>query len=604
MDVRAVALTILCLAFAQPALGQEMPAVAPSAKDVRLLDEVPNYAESLRNQWSGSDLPAGTAGFVTDVTHYGRLRELTAPRPLSIADAVALALANNTNLQISRLGPLGARTQVRLAQSVFDPKVFADAAYDRQRSPSGAFLAPQRPLTPIELQTFGPTLALLGPPYSTTHNINVNGGVGKLLLSGGQMSLAWHNNRLVSNSPFVNLDPQYTTNFSLSLNQPLLRDFGLSFTTLQVRIARTAEQSALKQYEADIANTISQVEQAYWALVLAKENVTVQDQGLALAKELQRQNEGKFNVGAAPRTAVLEAETEVARREANLIQAKNARTTSRDTLRAVINADNTETSSLLVVEPADSPTVEPYTIDLDRSLSAALEHRPELAAAKLNVQGTGMQLKAAENQLLPRLNAVGSVGTNGLSGGQRVLQLASPTPGAQPLTLVNPFSGPYDSALNGAVGGALYSYSAGVTVEVPLDNAQARANYAAGRVDLERARLGLQQLQENVTLEVKRAVSNLETDLKSIDATRIARELAEENVRNQQARYDVGLATTKDLLDFQDRLTQARAAEIQALTTYRSDLAELRRVEGSLLEAHRVVVTATEEEPTPWWASF
>ncbi len=604
MDVRAVALTILCLAFAQPALGQEMPAVAPSAKDVRLLDEVPNYAESLRNQWSGSDLPAGTAGFVTDVTHYGRLRELTAPRPLSIADAVALALANNTNLQISRLGPLGARTQVRLAQSVFDPKVFADAAYDRQRSPSGAFLAPQRPLTPIELQTFGPTLALLGPPYSTTHNVNVNGGVGKLLLSGGQMSLAWHNNRLTSNSPFVNLDPQYTTNFALSLNQPLLRDFGLSFTTLQVRIARTAEQSALKQYEADIANTITQVEQAYWALVLAKENVTVQEQGLALAKELQRQNEGKFNVGAAPRTAVLEAETEVARREANLIQAKNARTTSRDTLRAVINADNTETSSLLVVEPADSPTVEPYTIDLDRSLSAALEHRPELAAAKLNVQGTGMQLKAAENQLLPRLNAVGSVGTNGLSGGQRVLQLASPTPGAQPLTLVNPFSGPYDSALNGAVGGALYSYSAGVTVEVPLDNAQARANYAAGRVDLERARLGLQQLQENVTLEVKRAVSNLETDLKSIDATRIARELAEENVRNQQARYDVGLATTKDLLDFQDRLTQARAAEIQALTTYRSDLAELRRVEGSLLEAHRVVVTATEEEPTPWWASF
>jgi outer membrane protein TolC len=605
MQVRAIALTIICLAGTDLALAQqEMPAVAPSTKDVRLLDEVPNYAEILRSQWSGKDLPPGTEHFVTDVDHYGRLRELTAPQPLTIADAIALALTNNTSLQISRLGPLGARTQVRLAQSIFDPKVFADAAYDRARSQSGAFLAPERPLTPEELATFGPTLALLGPQLSVTHNINAEGGLRKMLLSGGQLSLLWQNNRLMSNSPFVNLEPQYTTNFALSLNQPLLRDFGLSFTTLQIRIARTAEQSALKQYEADIANTITQVEQAYWALVLANENVTVQEQGLALAKELQRQNEGKFNVGAAPRTAVLEAQTEVARREANLIQAENARTTSRDALRAVINAENVQSSSLLVVEPADTPKVEPYTIDLDRSLSAALQHRPELAAAKLNVEGSGMQLKVAENQLLPRLNAVGALASNGLGGSQRVVSIPNPTPGGQGITLVNPFGGGYDSALNRAVGGSFYSYSAGVAVEVPLDNAQARADYAQGRVNLERARLGLQQLQENVTLEVKRAVSNLETDLKSIDATRIARELAEENLRNQQARYDVGLATTKDLLDFQDRLTQARAAEIQALTTYRTDLAELRRVEGTLLEAHRVVLTTAEEVPTPWWASF
>jgi outer membrane protein len=610
MEVRTIALTIVCLALAEPALAQSaMPAVAPPVKDVRLLDEVPDFAAALRSQWSGEDVPPGTAPFATDVTHYGRLRELTAPRPLTIADAVALALANNTGLQISRLGPLGARTQVRLAQSIFDPALFADADYARTRTPSASFLAPERPLTPGEELLFGPTLALLGPQFSVTRRTNADGGIRKLLLSGGQLSLAWRNTRLVSNSPFNSLHPQYTTDFALSLNQPLLRDFGLSFTTLQIRIARTAEQSALKQYEAAIANTIKEVEQAYWTVVLAETNVTVQEQGLALAKELQRQNEGKFNVGAAPRTAVLEAQTEVARRETNLIQAQNARTISRDTLRAVINAESPETTSLLVFAPVDTPKVEPYAIDLDRSLSAALAQRPELAAAKLNVQGSSMQLKVAENQLLPRLNAVGAVGTNGLSGGKlvRQQQISDPNnPTAPPatITLINPFNGDYDSALNRAVGGNFYSYSAGVTLEVPLDNAQARAEYAQGRVNLERSRLGLQQLQENVTLEVKRAVSNLESDLKSVDATRIARELAEDNLHNQQARYDVGLATTKDLLDFQDRLTQARAAEVQALTAYRTDLAELRRVEGSLLAAHNVVLTTNDEEPAPWWARF
>jgi outer membrane protein TolC len=105
-------------------------------------------------------------------------------------------------------------------------------------------------------------------------------------------------------------------------------------------------------------------------------------------------------------------------------------------------------------------------------------------------------------------------------------------------------------------------------------------------------------------LEIKTAVSDLQSDLKSIDATRIARELAEENVRNQKARYDVGLATTKDLLDFQDRLTLAQAAEVQALTAYNTDLAEMRRVEGTLMSARNVMIERVSPEHAPWWASF
>jgi outer membrane protein TolC len=80
--------------------------------------------------------------------------------------------------------------------------------------------------------------------------------------------------------------------------------------------------------------------------------------------------------------------------------------------------------------------------------------------------------------------------------------------------------------------------------------------------------------------------------------------LAEENVRNQQARYDVGLVTTKDLLDYHDKLTQARAAEVQALTTYNSDLVEMRRVEGTLLSALNVLIERATPEAAPWWARF
>jgi outer membrane protein TolC len=164
--------------------------------------------------------------------------------------------------------------------------------------------------------------------------------------------------------------------------------------------------------------------------------------------------------------------------------------------------------------------------------------------------------------------------------------------------------GGYGEALSQLYDGRFYDYRVGASFEVPLDNATAKAAYTQANIDFERSRLSLQQLQETVTLEIKQAVSNLETDLKSIDARRIARELAGENLRNQQARYDVGLATTKDLLDFQNLYTLAQLQEVQALTQYNSDLAELRRVEGTLLEAHNIAVESQSEVERPWWAKF
>src|SRR6185295_17155256 len=106
-------------------------------------------------------------------------------------------------------------------------------------------------------------------------------------------------------------------------------------------------------------------ESAYWQLVLATEAVRVQQQGLALARELQRQNEGKYNVGALPQTSVLEAQAEVARREAELIRVNNALINSRDSLRALVNYRPPGSNELIVIEPSDAPTVEERNFDLD-----------------------------------------------------------------------------------------------------------------------------------------------------------------------------------------------------------------------------------------------
>ena len=152
--------------------------------------------------------------------------------------------------------------------------------------------------------------------------------------------------------------------------------------------------------------------------------------------------------------------------------------------------------------------------------------------------------------------------------------------------------------------GRYYQYNLGAVFEIPIGNADAKARLAEAKVNAEGARLSLSQVEEDVTKDITEAVQNLEAFLKSIEATRIARELAQENVRNQQARYDVGLATTKDLIDFQDRLTQAERAEVDSLTGYNIELARLYRADGTLLRNRNIVLERSEPEPPPWWARF
>ena len=583
-------LAVLALFLIPPVLAQE-PAPTPAASEggPQLLKDVPNYAETFVDQLSGA-MPADVTAAQQSNEHYGRLTETGVPQQLSVADAVALALQNNTDLKIQRLGPLAAANQVRKARSVFDPALFGNVSRDRTTTPAGT-------ISPF--LTTSPTLF--------QQDLNVNAGLHKMLLSGGQLSLAWQNQRRLTNPSAINeLLPQYTTILGLSLNQPLLRDFGWRYALLFVEVAQNTQQEAYYQYEAAIATIIAHVERAYWALVLALEEVHVQEQGLALADEVLRQNQSKVKVGTLPQTAVLQAQTEVARRQSLLIRARNFADVTRDNLRAVINSPQPGAGPLVMIEPSDKPTVVPYDVDYERSLRTALEQRPELVAARLEINGRGLQRMAAENQLLPRLNFVGGIGVNGLSGSE-LPAINFPLPGQAPIPVAAPnpgVAGGYSRALELLHDGRYYNYSAGATLEIPIANAQARADYTSANINLEQAKLSLQRVEEGVTLEIKQAVSNLSTDLKSIDATRIARELAEENVRNQQARYDVGLVTTKDLLDFQDQLTRARGVEVQALTAYNSDLAEMRRVDGSLLSARNVMIERATSEAAPWWARF
>jgi outer membrane protein TolC len=586
LTVRAV-LTVWIVAAAGIAAAEDAatPPAGPDPVRVRMLDEVPNYAKILRDQWSTAVRPAT---FESEAGHYGLLGDKNAPQPITLKESIALALENNTGLRIAKLSPIAATARVRQAYAQFDPAAFGNAVKNRSDVP---------------VSTISPFTSA-GATDVFNQEIDWNAGVRKELLTGGRLNLQWTNARLSSNPTVVNLlVPEYVTTLGVSLTQPLLRDFGWRFAVLLVDVAQINEQQTFYDYKAQVANLVANVEQQYWVYVLAIENVRVDERGLELAQELLRQNEGRFKVGALPHTAVLESQAEVARREANLVRSRSFERIERDRLRALINARETGDDALVMIQPADKPTVVPVDLDLDQSLAIGYKERPELISARLNVDGRKVERKIAENRLLPRFDFVGGVGLNGL-GGSRQPGQSIPAPTPIPFEANPQTGGSYGRSLDLLTDGRYYQYQFGAVFEIPIDNADAKARYAEARVNSETARLSLSQLEETVTLEITQATNNLKALLKETEATRIARELAAENVHNQQARYDVGLATTKDLIDFQDRLTEAERAEVQSLTNYNIQAALLHHADGTLLREREVLLEHNAPEAAPWWAQF
>jgi outer membrane protein TolC len=294
-------------------------------------------------------------------------------------------------------------------------------------------------------------------------------------------------------------------------------------------------------------------------------------------------------VGILAPVALLEARAEAARRQEAVITATNSLDLARKRLRHILNLNPRGAFIPRAVEPTDLPRVEPLPIERSAVLTRAIKRRPQLARARLDAQTQKMRVRLAENQLLPQLDVQVRWGLNGLSGRAKSVEVTDPTTG-QVTRVKSAFDGDFENALDALFDDRFYQFFAGLTLEVPLGNSAAKAEYTQRKIDLARAVLTYQDLLSQVTLEVEEAIGNVETALKRIQATQLARELAEENLKNQQGRFAVGLATTTDILDFQEDLTAARDAEIQAMIDYNLALARLKRADWTLLDDYHIIL--------------
>jgi outer membrane protein len=531
------------------------------------LTPLPTWGQSWRAQLS----PAAGPPALPEIPPLG-----ATPARFTMREAVAAALQNNPGLIAQSLTPVIEQQGIQGALAFFDPVFGAETNYNHTVTPA--------------------TSALAGTDLVDTSNANWDFFARKGLLTGANLQIDFLNKRFKSNSDFQGLSPQYGPDAAITLNQPLLRGFGLYFTRLRLRIAETATDAAIEDYTAAVANFIARVVRAYWDVVLTTDQLRVKRESLGLAQQTVRDNTTRVDVGVLPPVAVKESEAEAARREEEVIVAENALFQAQRVLQQIVYLPGFNEWLPRAVEPVDLPSRERIRLDPERSLQTAVKQRGEIRAARLNVEANELNVAFNQNQLMPKLDLFGNYGVNAIAG--------DPTRASDPLSFRSIYGGTYGDALGRLVSNNFYSYGGGIRLEIPLGNAQGEAQFKQSRVQREQAMASYRQRVADVTLEVGQAFGDVNSNMKRIDATRVARELAEENLRNQTKRYEVGMVTTTDLLKFQNEVTNARLNENQAVVDYNNSTTALERAEGTLLRRFNVEIEPRGASDMPLWARF
>lgn len=473
---------------------------------------------------------------------------------ITLEDAIHMALENNLDVQIQRFEPM--ISQFNLSASYanyYEPQIGFNYSHSFRSQPGGVDeFGRDVGNREVESDSFGGRPFIGGQAPS---------GLGYSFQSG------------LSGTALENPDRPTAENFSgdwtISVQQPLLRnawiDNGRANIRINKKMLKISELGLLNQ----IMLTVSQVEQAYYNLIAARENVTVVRTALSLAERTLMENRKKVQVGALAVLDEKDAESQVASRKADLFFAQNSVALRENALKSLLTSDYASVHSTSFV-PAENLIAVPMIYDLQDSWRAGLTDRPDLQQMKLDLERVGITLKLQKNQLLPQLDVIGSYGQSGFSGG---------------------LSSSYNNAFRDLTSHDNPSYTVGARFSVPLGNFGARNRYKATQSQNQQAILQLKRFEQNIMIEIDNAVKQAQASFDRIEATRQARLFAQAAADAEQKKLENGKSTSFFVLQFQQQLTSAKFSEISALAEYNVALSQLALSEGKTLRKHQLNVT-------------
>jgi outer membrane protein TolC len=480
--------------------------------------------------------------------------------PLRLQDCIAKALKDNLNLAIQVYDPEMADMSITQAKEYFMPSL--DFALGRRRTDSPSYWW------------------LQGEESVVSRYGDYSLALTQQIPTGGSFILSFNNYRSETNEAFQLINPRYGATLQFEFVQPLLRNGGLKMGRKEIIIAENNLAISQTQFESVVQDTVYTVIEAYWNLLYVIEDLKVKQQSLQLAKDLLEKNRKEVEVGKLAPLEILNAETVVAQREADILAAEVLIKRREDLLKYHLNMSDIQDLTSKRVIPLDRPEFVKKVISFDEAWQVAQVQRPDLRMNRKTIANSEFMMSVAKNKMLPGLDLSFSYWSPGISG-DRILYLDNdPFLGI----IIGKESGGASDAIGDAFKFLNNNWNVALTLSLPLSTVTTRAEYVKARMELDKNKLELENNEKFAMLDVNDAVREVETQIKRVDAYRLARELAQRRLEAEEKKLDVGLTTNYFVLTYQDELANARSTEIRAMLDYILALARLDRAMGTSLE--------------------
>ncbi len=462
-----------------------------------------------------------------------------APLSLSLNEAIRMAVEKNLDVRAELYNPAQFEADINRYRSIYDPLVNLQTNY-----------------TDSTIATVSS-----GGKAVESQALVLNSSLSQLLWTGGTAALTFNNSHTnTTGSAFTPSISSWQTGLGVSISQPLLKNVGREATEIAINSSRYSKFASLERFNSRLLTTVAQVRTEYFKLYSLREGREVKKVSLELAKKILSETEARVRAGVLPAMEILNAEFGAVTREKELIDAELAVSNQVDVMRLLLQMD-AKSGDLLTV---DLPPRERFDATEDEAIQKAL-NRPDIREQKRNLELYELQTRNLSQKNRPDLTLSASAQLTGLDSA-------------------------YQRNLDKVVTFDYPVWSVGLNFSYPLGNGAAENDYRKSRLKTEQTSLQLRSLEENSAKEVKAAIRGIAAGYKQIEVADRGAKYAEERLRAFMRKNEVGLATTKDVLDVENDLAAAKNNQINAVVGYANALTFYWQVTGELLEKQGIRV--------------
>jgi outer membrane protein len=512
----------------------------------------------------------GSAQGLTDLQRAGQL-------PLTMGDLINLMLQNNLDINVNRYSPLSSQYVIATMYRPFEPTMHIQASVGRSTNPATTILA--------------------GAANPSTLTGSYNIGFAQTLTTGSIVGVDATMSRSSSNSNFSTLNPSWTGSLRYSFTQHLAQNFGRDVNLHSVRVAQVNQKISESNFERQLIDLVAQAQRSYWDLVFAAEDIKVKQRSVDLAQKTLSDNEVQVRIGTLAPIDVIQSKSEVANRKLAFVSSTYTEVQTQDQVKKLITNQGDPGMILAKLAPAEGVRM-PQASDvlpIEEEIKIALENRPEMKQLQLDLESKKLDTSFLKNQLLPTVDFVAQYTQTGVAGAKAAANPLFGTPVA-----VNPDLIGGVGTTFGEIFGCAFplncnytSYSVGFSVQIPLKNRAAQGDYSRALTDQHTSEQKLTAQAQQIALEVRNALTQVDMNKAKIEAATTARELAEQQLAAEQKKFELGASTIRFVLEEQRNVAQAQTDELQALVNYTKSLVDLDHSTGMTLKKNNVEIEKT-----------